>query len=111
MNSKQPIDPTIPSIEYLGIIASENQTGGRPRMIHRWRTTLPDLPPFLFEGFLEDFPPKHQEWLQHLQKQYPERFSTANLDGGKLFSDKYLQERLAHIEEIRQKALSGSLFE
>lgn len=103
-------DSDIPKIEYLGVIPSEIQSEGRTRMVYRSRITLPDLPPFLIEELPEVHQQKLQEHLQYLQKQYPESFLEANQNGGKWFSDKYLQERLAQIEEIRQKALSGSLF-
>jgi len=103
-------DSDIPIIEFLGVIPSEIQSEGRTRMVYRSRITLPDLPPFLIEELPEVHQQKLQEHLQYLQKQYPESFLATNQNGGKWFSDKYLQERLAQIEEIRQKALSGSLF-
>jgi len=105
------IDPTIPLIEYLGTIPLETQNGGQIKRAHRLRITLPDLPPFLIEELPEVHQQKLQEHLQYLQKQYPESFLAANQNGGKWFSDKYLQEQLAHIEDIRQMALSGSLFD
>ena len=65
------IDPTIPLVEFLGTIPSEIQSEGQSRRFHRWRITLPDHFPFLFEGFPEDFLPKQREWLQHLQNNIP----------------------------------------
>lgn len=103
-------DSDIPKIEFLGIIPSEIQSEGQPRMIHRWQITLPDHLPFLIEGLPEDHVQHLQEQIRYLQTQYPESFLAADLGVGKLFSDKFLQEEHEQIEEIRRKALSDVLF-
>lgn len=98
-------------IEFLGIIPSEIQSEGLSRMIHRWRITLPDLPPFLIEALPENHAKKLQEQILFLQEQYPEVFAQANQDKERLFSDKFLQEWQERIEKIRQEVLYEWQFE
>lgn len=107
-NSQQ-IDPTIPHIEFLGINPSLD--GDRSNTIYRYKVTLPGIEPCLIEERRGDVVRQFKSWLQLAKEQHPECFQKSDANGYIHIDDAYLQEWIERVEEIRQMALSGSLFD